>query len=56
MSSTSYDILNKLGSLIIWVSKGFNGSYLNCQQNKYTFEVGLEVVVLVIFILYFTEL
>lgn len=56
MSAASYDILKELGAFIIWVSKGFKGSYSSCQQNKYAFEIGLGMVILVIFIFFITDL
>ncbi len=54
MSAASYDILKELGALVIWVSKGFRENYSSCKQNKYAFEVGLGVVILVIFIFFIT--
>lgn len=54
MSASSYDILKEIGALIIWIFKGFKGRYSTYRQNKYTFEVGLSLVICIILLLFIT--
>jgi len=43
--------IEDLGAFIIWLLKGFKGSFKEHQNNKYALLVGIIVVLLFIFIL-----
>jgi len=49
----SYGNIEDLGALIIWIFRGFRGTFKECKNSRYSFEIGFGFIIFVVLILSF---
>lgn len=46
-----FHTISQLGAILIWAFKGFKGKYSKCRDNKYSYLVGIVIVLFVVVLL-----
>jgi hypothetical protein len=46
----AYNNIKEIGAFVIWVSKGFKGSFKDCMKGHKGFYIGILLIILFVFI------